>query len=140
MLVFDGIVAAGDAIRRFYYRNDDTLPDVVRAKVEPRLAGTLSPVDLAVAFVEAVYANRDDVPAEGLEVAAGVAQIIYESGFHGGLDGRAQAMIPALRRDSGEEAPDGVTWPHASDDPAVNADYTVPVPIELPPVPVPSEG
>jgi hypothetical protein len=128
---FDGIAAAADAVRRFYFRNEDDLPEHVRKRLETHAGTGGSPVDLIVNFTEAVYANRADLPTEAMEIAAGTADVIQQNGFHGGLDGRAAGMIPALRRDSKEKAT-GVTWPKVDDDPKPNPDFLPPLATQQP--------
>ncbi len=134
---YDGIAAAADAVRRFFIKREDDLPEVVREKVEPYTGTGSSPVDLIVRFTEAAYANRETVPQEGLAIAAGCADLINRDGYHGRLDGRVVAMIPVLRRDSGEKAVTGSPWPKKADDPEPNQEY---VQSAAPEAPAPAPG
>lgn len=122
-----GIGEAADQVRRFYYRNEDDLPEIVRDKVGPYIGTGSSPVDLVVHFTEAVFANRQSLPADGLALGASCALLIETTGFHNRLDGRAAAMIPALRRDAGEEPAPGTSWPDPAEDPEPKAGF-LPVP------------
>lgn len=134
MQVFNGIAEAADRVREFFYANKAALPPHVVSKVDPYVRTGSSPVDLIAHFTEAVYANRDSVPAEGMELAAGCANLIDQDGYHGRLDDRASAMSFALRRDSGEQAGEGRAWPAPETDPAVKAEYGPP-PEMVPPAP-----
>lgn len=126
MITFDSISTAADAARRFFLKNEDSLPQHVQDKVEPRTRQGESPVDLIADFTEAVYANRDSISNEGLEIAAGCANLIGQDGYHGRLDGRASSISFALRRDSGEKAGAGRAWPKKADDPAPKAEFAKP--------------
>lgn len=130
MQTFEGIAGAADAIRRFYFRNEDDLPQHFRDRVGPHVGQGSSPVDLGAHFTRAVYANRDALPAkqkkEALELAAGTADIFDRDGFHSKLDGKAAGMSLALRRDSGEKAAGSQSWPKKDDDPAPDSDYAPP--------------
>ena len=135
MELFEGVVAAGNAIRRFFYQNEDDLPAFVRERLEQRINSGASDVDLSVAFVELVYANRAGIPAEGLAIAAAASELIYQSGFTHMPDDRARSLVPVLRRESGEAAPGGAPWPVADDDPAPNRAFLEPEDLPMPPLP-----
>lgn len=135
MKLYSGIAEAADAARSFFYINQTVLPPIVAEKLATQVGTGGSPVDLLVAFVESSYANREDVPPEMLEIAAGLGLIIIQFGFHGGLNGRAEAIVQALRRDSGEQAPAGNVWPDPETDPDPDARY-LPA-SEVPPAPAP---
>lgn len=143
MRQFEGIASAADAVREFYYSNKADLPEHVTTKVQPYVGTGSSPVDLIVNFTEAVYANsgdrrgegEKDLPAEGLEIAAGCAQLINVEGFHGRLDDRAHTISLALRRDSGEKAATGAKWPAADKDPTAKPEFAKPAEPESPEVP-----
>lgn len=122
MRQYNGIADAADAARLFFLVNQDSLPEHVREKLTPVSGTGASPVDLIVNFVESAYANAEAFGKEGQEIAAGLASLIDREGFHGRLDGRAAAMSLALRRVSGEKAPNG-GWPAKADDPEPKADF-----------------
>lgn len=126
MRIFEGPADAADAARVYFIRNGDAWPEHMRAQVEPYTKSGMSPLDLMVRFTESVYANRDQVDQEAVEIAAGLAGFIDERGYHGRLNGRATAMTAALRRDSGETAPAGRKWPAASTDPDPAPEYGPP--------------
>jgi hypothetical protein len=123
MLIFTGIADAADAARRYFLINQAKFPDEAASLIEPHTLTGSSPVDLVVNFTEGVYANRGTLPAEAMEVAAGLASIIDQNGFHGRLDGRAPAIALALRREAGEDAPEGQAWPDEEADPAPRTEF-----------------
>lgn len=152
MRTFETISAAGDAVLFHCIRNEAALPANVAAAVQPHLSQRGSPVDLCERFIESVYATihvpdpeneaQDHadrvalVDQEALEIAAGAADLFASAGYHQALNGRAAAMVLAMRRDSGEAAPTG-GWPDVDTDPApVEALAKVPEPPE--PVAVPN--
>jgi len=137
MKLYTGIAEAADAARSYFYVNRESLPAGVADKLQTQVGTGSSPVDLIVAFTEATYANRVDVDPEMMEIAAGLGVIIVQFGFHGSLDGRAEAIVAALRRDSGEEAPAGITWPDPADDPAPSDRYKPDEPTPSAPAPTP---
>jgi hypothetical protein len=128
---YDGVASAADAVRRFIIINEGALPEIVQQKVSALTGTGSSPVDLIVNFVEAIYANRDDVTNDAKAIAAGCADVIDRDNYHGRLDGRIVGMKAALRRDSGETAADDTPWPETDDDPAPNRLYA-PQPAEQP--------
>ena len=133
MRTFASVAAAADEVDRFFLRNEESLPEHVRDKIEPLTRRGSSPVDLIVVFTESVYANQKAVPKEAIELAAGLADLIDQDGYHGRLNDRATAMSKALRRESGEKA-GAAGWPKKEDDPEPNKDF-VPAP---PPPPAPA--
>ncbi|MDH7971032.1 hypothetical protein QH494_02465 [Sphingomonas sp. AR_OL41] len=70
-----------------------------------------------------------------LNIAAGALGVFAVSNFfsRGSLSARQRL---ALMRDAGEDAPDGMTWPDAADDPAGTPAVPVPTPpADIPPIP-----
>lgn len=122
MRFYPDIGPAAADVRRFFNRNDDELPEHVAKALQTEVDGG-SPVDLIVRFVEVVYANRETLPGEAMEIAAGCSDLINQKGYHGRLDGRAAAMVDVLRRDSGERAATGHPWPKKADDPAHKQEF-----------------
>ncbi len=91
-------------------------------------ASRVSPVDRIVATAECLYANQDnitDAPTKALaqtlcgQCAAFAAQYAWQ-----GMDVRGPGIVSAMRRDLGEAAPAGQTWPDPSADPAPVAQWT----------------
>lgn len=117
MQIFEGIADAADQIREFFLTNKAGFPGHVRDRIEGATRTGSSPVDLIVTFTKAVYANRDDVPADALPLAAGAADLIDQQGYHGRLDETASSVSLALRRDSGETLPGARKFPKKEDDP-----------------------
>jgi hypothetical protein len=127
MKLYEGLAAAADAVREFYYTNKSELPPFIADRLKSAVGTGYSPVDLVVTFTELAYANREAFPKEGLEIAAGCAQIIHQHGFHSDLNGRTMGIQGALRRDSGERAPNGSGgWPDKAKDPAPADGYAIP--------------
>lgn len=124
MINYDGIATAADAVRRFFYRNENAFPEHIRPQLEAAVATGTSPVDTCSVFARAVYANRDAVPVEAMAIAAGCTDQFYQEGYHQQLDGRALGMRTALRRDSGEAG----DWPAADQDPAPDPQFAPPPP------------
>lgn len=137
---YDGISAAADDAREWYLANRATLPAHLVEKLNPLMKTGTSPVDMTAGFAKAVYANSGprkadgeaDLPAEALEIAAGIADQFEQNGYHGRLDDRASGMMKALRRDSGEQLTGGRKWPKPEDDPAPDQPFAKPVQAEAP--------
>lgn len=130
MLVFNEATEAARAAQRFFYRNEEELPQHIQDKVGPLIGPGHSPVDQIVAFTEAVYAavkaDAESVDQEGVEIAAGAADLIQRQGYHQRLalsstpeEPRALGISNALRRIAGEAG----DWSEGGDDPAVNPSY-----------------
>lgn len=96
------------------------------------LRDATSPVDQIAGLGEFIYANRAEFDDEGLELATGlIGFATFPNAWHGlSLDGRGNKIILALRRDLSEEAPPGVTYPEAKDDPAPQERHVVEKPVE----------
>jgi hypothetical protein len=124
---FAEIAEAADAIREFMILNRDKLPQHIRDRVEPSTRQGSSPVDLAVNFTKAVYANRGEtgVTKEALAIAAGAADLIDMKGFHGRLDDRAAKMALALQRDSGAKG-GARGFPGKDKDPPIDQEFAPP--------------
>lgn len=118
MQYFDNITEAADAINEWFWTSKNGMaPDLVEA-VQPHIGPTKSAVDLVVKTAEAIYARRATLNGPALQLAAGLASFAGVWGFRGMADdNRGQRMAIALRRDSGEPAPQGGAWPDASQDP-----------------------
>lgn len=123
MHLYSGIAEASDAARSFFIINRSELPAVAVDKLQTLVGTGASPIDLVVAFVEIAFANRGEVPVEMLEIAAGLGLVILQYGFYESLGGRAEGIVMALRRDSGEAPPAGLEWPVAAADPAPDSRY-----------------
>lgn len=122
---FQDISDTADAIREFMILNRGKLDQHLLDKIGDTGMGQ-SPVDLAQRFVETAYANRDLMPEEGLDIAAGAAEQFAMRGFYGRLNDRAPAMALALRRDAGTKAAAGHPWPKKDKDPAVDPAFVKP--------------
>lgn len=131
MRFFEEIGEAGQAVTRYFYTSQAQLPEHVVPFIQGQLIG--SPVDLVVNFTKAIYANRDKVPAEAKLIAAGTADLINRKGYHDRLDGRAAGMSDAMRRDAGEKAATGHSWPKPEADPVADREFLPPPAAEEPP-------
>jgi len=121
---YEGIAAAADDVRRFFYINEAALPGHVADSLRPFVGTGSSPVDLTVRFARVVYANREDsaISDEAKEIASGCALLAGVNGFHGlggdDRDGERMAGVLAGARKTGP-APDAEFLPpEASETPA----------------------
>lgn len=118
---FEGISAAGKAVTKFIWANEDALPAAVLFHTLTHTGPGESAVRLCNNFAESVYAaDRAKVSPEGLQIAGAVASLFDLENYHGRLMGRAVGISRALRRDSGEKAPVRQPWPKPEADPAPN--------------------
>ena len=118
MIQFNGITEAADAVNEWFWTNKTTLPEVMVNKIQPLLGPTKSPVDLVVNTSESIYKNKGELDSEDLQLGASLSYFCYIWGFHGmDVDKRGAKMSLALRRDSGETAPEGIQWPAEETDP-----------------------
>lgn len=104
------------------YRNahEARLGAFVTGKLDDALE-QVAPAAVIVDGMEALYAARERLDAEGHGLVASFASFAIFHGFFeygsGELLRRAQGLIAASRRDAGEVV-DGVSWPDPADDPA----------------------
>lgn len=124
MQFFDEIFQASLAVNRYFYVNQSQLPEHIVPRIETHLTG--SPVDLVVTFTRAIYANRSESSSVAKLLAAGCADLIHRKGYHDRLEGRASLMSDVLRRDGGEKAAPGRSWPKPSGDPVPDYDFLPP--------------
>jgi hypothetical protein len=118
MIQFDGITSAAEAINEWFWSNKPDLPETVAQTVQPLLGPTKSAVDMIVNTTEVIYSNKDDLTSDTLAMGAGLAFLCEFWGWHGmDVDNRGTKISLALRRDSGETAPEGYSWPDPSEDP-----------------------
>lgn len=107
MQTFNGIAEAADAVRAWFLLNPQALPEHVRPKVAAHAGTGASPVDLVVTFAEAVYANREEAPADARAIAAGCAVLAEGFGFHGlNLEARGSLIAVALGGGAPDPAPE----------------------------------
>lgn len=131
MQSFNSIGAARDALLSLAYNPPTELAaDIVE---QLRLvASEISPVTVIVHGAELLFARRDELAEGQLELAAGLASFATENGWHGlAADERGVGLVRALRRDAGDETPNG-KWPDAEQDPEALARFVkVDVPTEV---------
>lgn len=109
----------------FLLDRPDPLPDDVRDQlrefVKPANVVTGGSVTFTVAYaVELIFAShktRGDIPASFLEIAAGCAAYCVREGVDNLVGARGSGIMQAIRRDSGEAPPTGLSWPPPEDDP-----------------------
>lgn len=131
MKIFMGIAEAADAARIWLIIHSAELPEHVADRLNGRTQLGNSPVDLIVDFTEAVFANRDDFSDDAKDIAAACASLIDRDGYQGRLDGRANGIHMALRRETGAPG----EWPDASADPEPKLDFATSSAAATPPVP-----
>lgn len=82
------------------------------------LRSSPSPVDQIVGLGEFLYANRADLPADFVDVAAGLVAFATANAWHGLLeDNRGNDMVQVLRRDMGEKPFPGTKFPTDGNEP-----------------------
>lgn len=103
---FESISDAVAALNEWFWTNLSTIPTGAAEQLRPFLGYVGSPVDTMVHCSEIIYAFRDQIGEEGLEIAAGVASLCAQSNFHGMIE-RGQQMSRALLRapKKGDPAP-----------------------------------
>jgi hypothetical protein len=82
-------------------------------------------MNFAVAhFAELLFARAKDIKSnEALQLAASCARVAYLHNIDTLGGRRGVAVMHALRRRSGEKAPEGSKWPPAADDPRPRIQY-----------------
>lgn len=93
---FESPAQAADAIRRFYYQNEATMDEHVKAKLAPWVGTGSSPVDLMVNAAEVALAEPTLIPADVKPIFAGAAMFADNNGFHGMNKDSRGAKIAAL--------------------------------------------
>ncbi|MCK0531443.1 hypothetical protein [Sphingobium agri] len=118
MPVLDSIQAALAAVSHFLITEGAALPSDLRdALIES--SGRPSPVDRIVEVGETLYANASLLSDDGKLLCAALVSFATLNGWHGlAEDNRGGRMAMAMRRETGEEPPAGLTWPDAESDPA----------------------
>lgn len=105
MRTFIGIMEAAQAVQDFMLDRPAALPEPVRARVRARLLG--SKVDLICQTAEDIYANREGMAAEALDLAAGLAVYGSSESLHGlAVDDRGSRMARVMRGQEVAEAPE----------------------------------
>jgi hypothetical protein len=119
MKIFMGIAEAADAARIWLIIHSAELPEHLAERLIARTQLGNSPVDLIRDFTESVYANHANFSEEARDIAAACASLIDRDGYFGRLDGRANAIHMALRRETGAAG----SWPDASNDPEPKSEF-----------------
>lgn len=123
MTPFTDLQQATTGIVAFMMTHGSGLPEATRDAVLTA-AGQPSPVDQLMGTLEALYAAKADIPDEGKELVAKIAEIVTPLGWHGiQEDNRGSRIQMAMLRDLGEDAPEGMSWPDPEDDPAPSPRY-----------------
>lgn len=122
MQFFGDISEARLAIAAYLVDHASALDAELRDKVQD-LAASASPVDQIANLAELLYARGDEVGLTGRQLAGGLAAFAGDNGWHELRDGRGRNIALAIMRDTGEEAPLGVTYPSPGDDPSPAARY-----------------
>lgn len=104
---FIGIAAAAAAIQDFMLDRSAAIPAGPRARIRELLGQTKSPVDAAVKTAEIIYANRDGLAAEVLELGAALAVFAESEGYHDlDKDSRGGRIAAVLRGQAVHDAPE----------------------------------
>jgi hypothetical protein len=105
MATFTGIMDAAKAVQDFMLDRSAALPDPLRERIRGRLLG--SKVDLVCQTAEDIYANREGLPEEVLELGAGLAVYGESEAFHGlDADSRGGRMAAVMRGQEIAEVPE----------------------------------
>lgn len=113
----DNIEALGKAAQTFIMVQGATLSEAVRDQVIAAL-GAPSPVDRIVKTGEALYAAKSDLDESGKTLVAQLISFATMNGWHGlAVDNRGGRIVMAIRRELGEDAPSGASWPDPESDP-----------------------
>ena len=116
--VFDSPASARAAINEFMVTHAGALEESIRTKFLD-LANRPSWVDQVVKIAELLYAYADDVTDEARDLAGSLAAYASENFWQEmDVDGRGNRISLAMRRENGEDAPEGSSFPDPEDDPA----------------------
>ena len=87
------------AILDFLIDRTAAIPDDVRGRLRELVQPGLSPVVAIVEASELIYARRDELPPELLDIGAQMATVAATHNFHGmANENRGYAMAAAIRR------------------------------------------
>jgi hypothetical protein len=115
---FDSPLAARSAIINFAMDHADTLDEAAREQFL-EIVSQPSPVDQIVMITELLYANAASLSDDGRDLVGSLAGYASLNFWHGmDQDGRGNRIALAMRRDNGETAPEGSTFPDPETDPA----------------------
>lgn len=129
---YETLFDALQAVRNFTIDKPEECPATIFEILRSQAADLVSWQNTLQAIYNAPRGDGSDstVGPILLNIAAGALAIFAVSNFfsNGTLSARQRL---ALLRDAGEDAPEGMTWPDAADDPTSSA----PVPVPTPPEP-----
>lgn len=130
MATFTGITEAAKAVQDFMLDRSAALPDELRERIRGRLLG--SKVDLVCQTAEDIYANREGLSAEVLDLGAGLAVYAESESFHRlAEDGRGSAMARVLRGKSVQSPPEPkAEYLPAAEAPEAKAEFMPPEAVE----------
>ncbi|MCX9146629.1 hypothetical protein [Erythrobacter sp. WG] len=117
MLTFSGL-DANRAVLTFFGAHAAALPDHTREKLSEALAGA-DWLGGIITALEALYAARADLPAEGVELLDGLARFVSANNFYGKAHRAAQISGVARRIARGGNA-------EAAGDPKVEPGFEAP--------------
>lgn len=130
MQTFDNISDARNAIMDFRADHFADVPEDMRARFR-ELSASPSPVDQIVGVGEFLYANRERLTDASRALLGGLIAFATPNAWHGLIeDDRGNRIVQAMRRDLGEKAPAGSTFPKPADDPQVKDHYRIDPPAE----------
>lgn len=121
-MFFDSITTAGDAANQWYWTNKTSLSTFLQEKIQTLLGPTKSPIEAAVTLPELIYANKQALNDDALELAIGLLGVAVQYNFYGLGEGRGQSIIFALKRDLNITPLQGTEWPSTSEDPEAKAE------------------
>lgn len=113
---------AAQGIRNFTIDKPEGCPEAIFERLRNQTADLVEWGETCEAIYRADRGAGDDdtVGPELMQIAAGALAVFASTGFLAiGKDGTAARMRLALLRDAGEAAPEGMSWPEASEDPII---------------------
>jgi hypothetical protein len=121
---FTSVSEAARAVQDFLYDRDAHIPDDLREKLRNLVGPTTSPVDTVVHGAEMIYARKDELSPELLELAAGLALVGQQYNFHGmANEDRGSKMALAFMRDAKVRKPVGIDYPKKETDPEPKSEF-----------------
>ncbi len=123
--------------------NPSDYPDDIREKILSYLEPGKSVAFAVSEAAEMIFARKSDLPKRLIAVGATLATTAAYNRINNFADDngkRGQKIASALRRHSGERAPDGLSWPDKDDDPQPKDIFVAPVEGDSVVVPAPEPG
>lgn len=123
MKTFSTLGEAREAILNFCSDHLGDKPEMFKSAFKKQ-AASLNAADAIVGVMEIMYASRDIIGNEGMDLVASLASYATSYDYHElGRSGRGQMIVQAMSRDMGDQPTSGVTFQPREDDAPSNALY-----------------